>query len=106
MAQAVPVNPDLPSSVLVPGFFFKINLSGGGGGLNSPSKRLLLIGNKLASGTAAQDTAIQVTNQTDSRNFFGRGSDLDRLYAAASSQINPGACDIYCVPIVEPSGGT
>lgn len=106
MAQAVPVNPDLPSSVLIPGFYFRINLAGGGGGLNSPITRLLLIGNKLASGTAAQDTVVQVTNQTDANTFFGRGSDLARLYAAASSQINPGACDIFCLPIVEPSSGT
>jgi phage tail sheath gpL-like len=106
MAQAVPVNSDLPSSVLIPGFYFRINLSGGGGGLNSPITRLLLIGNKLASGTAAQDTVVQVTNQTDANAFFGRGSDLARLYAAAASQINPGACDIFCLPIVEPSAGT
>lgn len=106
MAQQAPVNPDLPSSVLIPGVFLKLNLSGGGGGLNSPSKRLLLLGNKLAAGTAAQDTPVQVTNQRDANNYFGQGSDLSRIYAAAVSQVGPGACDVFCLPLVEPSTGT
>lgn len=106
MAIATPVNPDLPSSNLLPGVYLKLNLAGGGGGLNSPSKKLLLIGNKLASGTQAQDTPIQVTNQTDANTYFGRGSDLARMYATAVSQVGPGVCDIYCCPIVEPSTGT
>src|SRR4051812_41184827 len=102
MAQAVPVNPDLPTSVLIPGFYFRINTSGGGAGLNSPTKRLLLVGCKLSSGTAAQDVAVQVQSQSEANSFFGRGSDLARMYAAAMSQIVPGSCDIFCVPIVEP----
>lgn len=106
MAQSTPVNPDLPSSILLPGVYLKLNLQGGGAGLNSPSKKLLLIGNKTASGTAAQDTVVQVTNQTDANNYCGQGSDLARLYAAAISQVGAGAVDTYLIPLVAPSAGT
>ena len=106
MAISAPTNADLPSSILLPGVYFKLNLSGSGAGLNSPSTRLVLIANKTTAGTAQADVPIQVTSQSDANTFFGAGSDMARMFAATLSQVGPGACDTYCLPIVEPSAGT
>lgn len=106
MAISAPTNTDLPSSWLLPGVFIKLNLSGSGAGLNSVTKRLLLLGYKTSSGSQGSDTPIQVTQQADANSYFGNGSDLARLYAAATSQIGGGVANIFCLPIDAPSGGT
>ena len=102
----VPANTDLPSSWLIPGVYLQLNLNGSGAGLNSATKRLLLVGYKGAVGNAPQDTPIQILQQSDANTAFGQGSDLARMYAAAVSQVGPGTCDVFCLPIAEPSTGT
>lgn len=102
----VPQNSDLPSSWLIPGVYIQLNLSGSGAGLNSATKRIFLTGYKTSSGTAPQDAAVQIVQQSDANAACGRGSDLARLYAATISQIGAGTADVFCCPIVEPAGGT
>jgi phage tail sheath gpL-like len=102
----VPTNTDLPSSWLVPGVYIQLNLNGSGSGLNSATKRILLLGYKTSSGSAQVDAPIQVFAQSDANTYFGAGSDLARLYAATLSQIGPGTADVFCLPITAPSAGT
>lgn len=102
--MAVSTNPDLPSSWEVPGVYFSINFSGSGSG--APRKRLLLMGYKLASGSAALNSPVRVNGQSEADAYFGRGSDLARQYAAAVSQVGAGVIDVWCCPLAEPSSGT
>jgi len=106
MATQAAVNPDLPGSWLIPGIYFKLNLSGSGAGLNTVSKRLLLWGYRLSSGSQPPDSPVQITQQADVNTYFGQGSDIARLYAASISQVGGGVCDVYCMGINEPSSGT
>jgi phage tail sheath gpL-like len=91
---------------MVPGVYIQLNLNGSGAGLNSASKRMLLIGYKTTAGSQPSDSVVQVLQQSDANNYFGQGSDLARLYAAALSQMGPGAADVFCLPVDEPSAGT
>lgn len=76
-----------------------LNLQGSGAGLNGGIKALHLMGYKAAAGSQPVDTPIQVISQSDANTYFGRGSDLARLYAAAVAQVGPGVIDIYCTAI-------
>lgn len=105
MSTAQP-NTDLSPGYLLPGVFVQLNLQGAGTALNNPQLRALLIGYKLASGTAAQDTPVLVTGQQDVNQRCGQGSDAARLYAAFMSQVGAGACDVFMLPLVEPAAGT
>jgi phage tail sheath gpL-like len=106
MALAAPTNPDLPGSWLVPGVYTALDLTGSGAGLSNVQKRLLLLAYKDTGGTQAVDTPVQVTGQSTANTYFGRGSDMARLFAAAQSQNGGGAIDIFCCAITPPSGGT
>lgn len=101
-----PTNPDLPSSWMIPGIYFKLNLAGSGASLNSVQKRLLILGCKTSSGSKPANTPIQVFQQSDVNTFFGAGSEVARMYAAAISQVGPGVCDVFCMALDEPSSGT
>jgi len=49
---------------------------------------------------------VLVNGQDDVNTFFGQGSDLARLYAAALSQVGQGVIDVWCCGINEPASGT
>lgn len=106
MATAAPVNTDLGSSWMIPGVYIKLDLTGNGANLNNISKRALLVGYKLAAGSAPQDTPVLITGQSDANGKLGQGSELARLYAAFVSQVGGGQADVYALPIVEPAAGT
>lgn len=106
MALAAPTNPDLPASWMIPGVYTYLDLTGAGAGLSNIQKRLLLIGYKTSTGTQAPNSAVQVTGQSTADSYFGRGSDLARMVAAAISQNGGGVLDVFCVALTEPSGGT
>mgnify|MGYP001612031668 CR=1 FL=1 len=104
--MAVPLNPDLPSSWEIPGVFFSINLFGQGAGVGALDKRLLLLGHRLSTGTMPPDQPVLVNGQADANQFFGRGSDLARMVAAALSQVGGGVLDVWCCGINDPAAGT
>ncbi|HJU21160.1 MAG TPA: hypothetical protein VJ891_01500, partial [Casimicrobiaceae bacterium] len=105
MPIAAPVNQDVPVSWLTPGVYVQLDTSGAGAGLNSPIKKLLILAHKLASGIQPQDTPVQITTQQDAFNYFGRGSDLARIFQCVESQLGAGIIDVYGVGIAEPTGG-
>src|SRR5437764_1388432 len=95
MPNAAPGNFDLPSSWLSPGVYTSLDTTGAGAGINSVTKRLLLVGQKLSTGSQATDSPVQITTSQDAFNFFGRGSDLVRMFQAAESQVGAGIIDVY-----------
>jgi len=105
MTISAPLNPDLPSSWLVPGIYISLDLRGSSAGIGNVAKRILLVGHKTATGIAPLNTVVQLQGQSSANLFFGRGSDLARLHAAAQSQIGGGAADLYGVAVPEPVGG-
>lgn len=99
-------NTDLPSSNLIPGVYFQLNLKGSSPGLSSSSKSLLLLGYHKSTGTAAPNSIVQVTQQSETNTKVGAGSDLARMYAAATAQVGGGVMNTFLCPVSEPSGGT
>src|SRR5579883_2403009 len=102
----VPTVSVLPSSWGIPGIFFELNLAGQGASVGALDKRLLLLAYRLSSGTEPPDQPVLVNGQDDANQFFGQGSDLARLFAAAVSQVGGGVLDIWCCGINEPASGT
>ena len=105
MPTLAPVNTDVSSAWMLPGVYIQLNLSGSGAALNNVQKRALLWGYHSSSGTKPSNTPQLVVGQSQADQYFGRGSDLARCHAAYLSQVGGGQCDIYGVPIDEPSGG-
>jgi phage tail sheath gpL-like len=104
--MAAAVNTDLSPGYVLPGVYVQFNFSGASASLGLPQLRALLVGTKLASGIAAQDAPTLCLGQSDANLKGGQGSELARLYAAFNSQIGGGQCDVYVLPVVEPSSGT
>jgi len=71
-----------------------------------PRSRLpsLLIGTKLAAGTAIPNVPIPVPSQADARQLFGYGSMLDQMVEAFT--MNNFAQELWVVPIAEAAAGT
>jgi len=105
MMASPPLNPDLPSSWLLPGIYISLDLSGATGGLGNLAKRILLVGPKTQQGIAKPNAIIQLLGQANANLWFGRGSDIARMYAAVQSQIGGGTADIYAVSPPDPTGG-
>ncbi len=106
MSAGIALNTDLPASWKIPGVYTQINFTGSGAALDDDSKRILIWGYRLSTGSAAPDTPIQVFSQSDCNAFFGRGSTVARAFAAEESQSGPGLGDIWCVGTNAPSSGT
>lgn len=64
----------------------------------------LLVGQKLAGGSATSSLPIPVATQAQANAAFGQGSMLARMMAAFFAR--NAAAKVYCLPLDEPSGGT
>lgn len=103
MATA-PVNNDLPLSNGIPGTYVKLDLTGSGAAADNSARRLLVLGYRTSSATYGPDTPVKTTSQTDCNTYHGRGSDVSRLYAAAASEVGPGALEMWTCGVAAPSG--
>jgi phage tail sheath gpL-like len=63
----------------------------------------LLVGQKLTAGTATADVPIPVSTLAQAKAYFGEGSMLERMVDAFLG--NNFAHELWCLPVVEPSGG-
>lgn len=77
------VTPNIPSTKLKPGNYTDFNLFAGGLGLPLNNQRLLLIGQKLAAGTALPNVAVRAATTYEAGQLFGLGSVAYRMYLAA-----------------------
>jgi phage tail sheath gpL-like len=91
---------NIPGNLLVPFFYAEIN-SGGTPFQNDP--RVVLIGQKLASGTAAAGTVIgPIQNQAEADAFFGVGSMLSAMFKIARR--NAPFQPLWALPLTDPAG--
>jgi len=63
----------------------------------------LLIGQKLAAGSATADAPVVVGSLAQAQTLFGIGSMLERMVATFFK--NNQAAELWCLPVVEPSAG-
>jgi len=67
---------NIPATLLVPGFWAEFNASGAQQGPSIQPYKLLILGQKLATGTVAELTPTTCTNADQVGAYFGRGSML------------------------------
>ncbi|MDI9407688.1 MAG: phage tail sheath C-terminal domain-containing protein [Candidatus Pacebacteria bacterium] len=95
----------IPSNWRVPGSYLEIDNSRAMAGLPNPTRRILLIGQRLASGTIQKSTLTQITRPTDGATYFGRGSILAGM-VAATVKVNPTTeCWAIALDDITPAGG-
>lgn len=88
----------LSLNFLVPFVASKIDFSRAIRGLRGMPRRLLLIGHKLAAGTAAVDTILTVTTEVDAITLFGEGSLMLSMWRAAKANADLGLpIDVICI---------
>lgn len=93
----------VPSALRVPGVFTEIDSSQAVSGLQLIQLRVLLLGQKLAAGTAAALTAVRITSAAEAEQKFGKGSML-ALMAAAALKAN-GLSETWVMPMVDNGAG-
>ncbi len=78
----------IPIDIRTGGQFVEIDNSKAlGGALIAQARRMLYVGNKLATGTAAANTLQRINNPAEAAAFFGRGSVLHEMLRGAR-QVN------------------
>ena len=93
----------IPIDVRTPGQYLEIDNTKAVKGLPSMSRRMLFIGNKLAAGTAAQNTLKRINSAAEAVLHFGRGSVLhEMLTAARAANLT---ADIWAMAIDDLAGG-
>jgi phage tail sheath gpL-like len=95
------ISTGIPTSWQLPLFWAVVDGSKAGN-LTEP-QRALLVGQKLAAGTAVADVPIPVGSIALAQQMFGRGSMLARMYQAFFNSNT--TQQIWCLPVVEPSAG-
>ncbi|CUA90916.1 phage tail sheath subtilisin-like domain-containing protein [Chelatococcus daeguensis] len=91
---------NIPGNILVPFFYAEIN---SGGSPYEGQSRLLLVGPKLAAGSATADVpAGPIGSQADANALFGAGSVLAAMYAKARR--NAPFQPIWALPLADPAG--
>lgn len=69
----------IPANILTPGNFFEFDSSRAFSGLLPVKHKVLLIGQRLATGTVAALVPTRITSKADGEAFFGRGSQLSDM---------------------------
>lgn len=93
----------IPIDVRTPGQYLEVDNTKAVKGLPSMSRRMLFIGNKLAAGTAAQNTLQRINSAADAAGLFGRGSVLHEMLLAARAANQ--TADIWAMAIDDLAGG-
>lgn len=91
----------IPTNVRVPLFYAEMDNSAAG--YFSQNKRTLLIGQKLAAGTAVVNTPMLVSTTDSAKALFGAGSMLARMHAAYRQQDLFG--EVWCIAVADAGAG-
>lgn len=91
----------IPANLRVPLFYAEVDASQAS--YFSQSQKVLLIGQKLAAGTATADIPIICAKTDDAKGLFGIGSQLARMHEAYRA--NDSLAEIWCLPLAEPGAG-
>jgi phage tail sheath gpL-like len=88
----------LSLNFLVPFVASKLDFSRAIRGLRGMPRRVLLIGHKLAAGSAALDTIRTVSTETDAVELYGEGSQLVAMWRGAKRNADLGMpIDVICI---------
>jgi phage tail sheath gpL-like len=93
----------IPIDIRTPGQYIEIDNSKALRGLPGMQRRMLYIGNKLASGTAASGTLKRVNAGSEAAGYFGRGSVLHEMLVAARNANK--TSDIWAIGLDDLVGG-
>jgi phage tail sheath gpL-like len=94
----------IPLDWRVPGAYIEIDHSKAVRGLPVMPRKILLIGQRLTTGTVAQKILKKVTRKEDGVNYFGRGSMLAQMIEA-SLKVNPYS-ETYAIALDDNVAGT
>ncbi|MFZ6687506.1 phage tail sheath C-terminal domain-containing protein [Undibacterium sp. SXout11W] len=75
----------IPASIRKPGKYFEFNTALAVRTLAANAQKVLLIGQRIASGTIPANTLIDIFNDADAGKYFGYGSQLHMMASAAIS---------------------
>jgi phage tail sheath gpL-like len=100
------ISHSVPSNTRKPGEFHEFDLVSGAQSLVPLTNRVLLIGCKLAGGTATADTAYQIYDELQSDGLFGAGSEVALMVRAALAMgrklgVQP---EIWAMGVADPAG--
>jgi phage tail sheath gpL-like len=93
---------NIPSNIKVPLYWVEVDPSKAG--LSQLNLRALLVGVKIAAGTASADVPIPIGSQAQADAAFGVGSELARMFLAYFA--NNFANEVWGLPVAEPAAGT
>src|SRR6516164_9539193 len=93
---------NIPANIKVP--LYWVEVDGSMAGLSSLNLRALLVGVKITAGSAAADTPVPISSQSQADLAFGAGSELSRMFQAYFA--NNFANEVWGLPIIEPAAGT
>ena len=92
---------NIPANIKVP--LYWVEVDGSMAGLSSLNLRALLVGVKITAGSAAADTPVPISSQSQADAAFGAGSELSRMFQAYFA--NNAANEVWGLPIAEPAAG-
>jgi phage tail sheath gpL-like len=101
MAGSISFN-NLPNSIRVPGSYVEFDNSRALRGLNDWPARVLITGNRLNNGTVLSSIPIRVTDASQARTYFGRGSNLAHMFEAWFQ--NPSLVEVWGLPLDHAAG--
>ena len=93
----------IPIDIRTPGQYLEIDNSKALRGLPGMNRRMLFIGNKLASGSAASGTLKRINAGSEAAGYFGRGSVLHEMLVAARNANK--TSDIWAIGLDDLGGG-
>lgn len=94
----------IPDSIRVPGVYIEIDPSLAVSGLPGQQRRLVIWGQRLATGTVAAGIPTRLTRAADAQVYFGRGSMLARM-AAAVFGTDAKYADVWAIALDDLAGG-
>ncbi len=94
----------IPVDLRVPGAAIEIVNTGALRGLPGMPSKILVIGQRLAAGTAAAGTPIRVLTEAAAEEYFGRGSQLHRMFRIL--KLNNSWTETWAIPLDDLAAGT
>lgn len=94
---------DIPGRVRVPGVYLEVDNSEATANPSTVAQRVLVIGTRLASGTAAANTLQRIVSNAQADAAFGRGSQLAQMVSAFRKANTE--TPLYAIALNEPAGG-
>jgi len=93
----------IPAGILTPGVHVEFDNSQANQGLPVQPHKLLVIGQKLSTGTATVEVPVKVISASHATGHFGRGSQLAHMYGALKD--NDDLTESWALPMADNGAG-